>query len=373
MKTTRYVIAWGLLLAMFIIIAVFTLSGGKDIYRWYHPVEITDGNQHYIKNYSYITGDVTQLSGYRYREEQDYHQIYIDNENGSRDCAVKVDGINESIAVVRIDRNDRKQFLSAFDEHDLIGKYSFKAQYVRLDKDMENLLEHYNYVKDRGYVNTGDCELATDYYLRITTGNKPLFIWKMYMAATFAIIGIPYFIVLRKKTVSNYAEFECDIDEYCRRKIAERESITKSYRYEYEIESELDKEKTNKCINEKKYNRYKKIFKTGIIVWIVLAVLYALIIMPVYNSINEADMMVVEELALIVFAMGLYKVARGGIWLVMNQDNKLAMWLASQTGYAPVKIQILISDILILRYESRLTAIHEAGDSDIHESVPPVL
>ena len=364
LKTTRYVIAWGLLLAMFIIIAVFTLSGGKDIYRWYHPVEITDGNQHYIKNYSYITGDVTQLSGYRYREEQDYHQIYIDNENGSRDCAVKVDGINESIAVVRIDRNDRKQFLSAFDEHDLIGKYSFKAQYVRLDKDMENLLEHYNYVKDRGYVNTGDCELATDYYLRITTGNKPLFIWKMYMAATFAIIGIPYFIVLRKKTVSNYAEFECDIDEYCRRKIAERESITKSYRYEYEIESELDKEKTNKAINEKKYNRYKKIFKTGIIVWIVLAVLYALIIMPVYNSINEADMMVVEEFALIVFAIGLYKVARGGIWLVMNQDNKLAMWMASQTGYAPVKIQILISDVLILRYESRLTAIHEAEDYD---------
>ena len=108
MKTTRYVIARGLLLAMFIMIAVFTLSGGKGIYRWYHPVEITDGNQHYIKNYSYITGDVIQLSGYRYREEQDSHQIYIDNENGSRDCAVKVDGINESIAVVRVDRNDRK-------------------------------------------------------------------------------------------------------------------------------------------------------------------------------------------------------------------------------------------------------------------------
>lgn len=255
--------------------------------------------------------------------------------------------------------------MSAFDEHDLIGEYSFKAQYVRLDRDMENLLEHYNYVKDRGYVNTSDSELVTDYYLRITTGNKPLFIWKMYMAATFAIIGIPYFIVLRKKTVSNYAEFECDIDEYCRRKIAERESITKSYRYEYEIESELDKEKTNKAINEKKYNRYKKIYKTGIIVWIVLAVLYALIIIPVYNSINEADMMVVEEFALIVFAIGLYKVARGGIWLVMNQDNKLAMWLASQTGYAPVKVSMFINNVLISRYEARLTAMHKAENTDV--------
>ena len=99
--------------------------------------------------------------------------------------------------------------------------------------------------------------------------------------------------------------------------------------------------------------------------WIVLAVLSALIIIPVYNSINEADMMVVEEFALIVFAIGLYKVARGGIWLVMNQDNKLAMWLASQTGYAPVKVSMFINNVLISRYEARLTAMHKAENTDV--------
>ena len=373
MKTTKYVIAWGVLLVMFITAVIFILSGGKEIYRWYHPVGIDDDNQNYIKNHSYIAGNVTQLSGYRYREEQDYYQIYVDNDNGSRDCVVRIEGLNDIIAVVRVDRYDRKQFLNCFDEHNLIGKYNFKAQYVKMKKGMENLSEHYDYVRDAANINTGDCELRTDYYLRIVNDNRPLGIWKIYMAATFVIIGVPYFIVLRKKSIDNYAEFECDIDEYCRRKVAEKECITKSYRYDYEIQSELEKEKSNKAMNEKKYNRYKKIFKTGIIVWIVLALLYAVIIIPSYHSINEVDMMFVDRLVLIAFVVGLYKTVKGGVWLVMNQDNRLAMWLASQTGYAPVKVQLLISNILIPRYEARLTAIHEAEDSGIHESVPPVL
>ena len=365
MKTTKYVIAWGLFLIMFITIIALTLSGGKDIYRWFHPVVLDEGNQHYIKNNSYVVGEVSQLAGYRYREEQHFQQIYIDNSNGSRDCAVRIEGINENVAVIRVARDDRKSFLANFEEQNLIGKYNFKAQYVKLNKGMQNLLEHYNYVKNKATINTGNCEMNTDYYLRITTDNKPLFIWKIYVAATFVIIIIPYFIALKKKSIRNYAEYECDIDEYCRRKIAEREFITKAYRYDYEIEAELEKEKSNIKIYEKRYKKYKRVLKTGIIIWLVLAAMYGVFVLPNYYSITWFDMLQIDRIVFIGFAVGLYNVIKGSGWLVMNQDNKLAMWLASQTGYTPVKVKMFISNVLISRYESRLTAIHEAGDTNI--------
>ena len=183
---------------------------------------------------------------------------------------------------------------------------------------------------------------------------KPVSVWKLFVAATFVIIAAPSISTIRIIGKNDSLEYITTPDEYCRQRIdAIDKKIDKEDRVEV-LQSELESVYENNRIYKKKYVRCE----LELVVALVIVGITGTCIWLAFTRTGYDSLMTNTILGL--FVTNCANVSRCVRNLAKNQFNQISMLLAVQTGSTPLKAELFINEVLITRYEDRIAYLKES-------------